>query len=85
VQGNAAFQGFPQDLFLFLQALAAGFYVHLANDGIFFGGGVWLPPAPVPRYNITPAGRHCMCRSKHAVICRCSALERKSHHSERFV
>jgi hypothetical protein len=58
VQGNAAFQGFPQDLFLFLQALAAGFYVHLANDGIFFGGGVWLPPAPVPRYNITPAGRH---------------------------
>jgi uncharacterized protein (TIGR02453 family) len=28
-------------------AHAAGFYVHLANDGIFFGGGVWMPPPPV--------------------------------------
>lgn len=28
-------------------AHAAGFYVHLASDVIFFGGGVWMPPAPV--------------------------------------
>ena len=28
-------------------AHAAGFYVHITHDAIFFGGGVWLPPAPV--------------------------------------
>ncbi len=28
-------------------AHAPGFYVHLANDGIFFGGGVWMPPNDV--------------------------------------
>jgi len=28
-------------------AHAPGFYVHIANDGIFFGGGVWLPPYEV--------------------------------------
>ena len=28
-------------------AHAPGFYVHIANDGIFFGGGVWLPPNDV--------------------------------------
>lgn len=28
-------------------AHAAGFYVHLANDQIFFGGGVWVPPNDV--------------------------------------
>ncbi len=28
-------------------AHAAGFYVHLANDRIFFGGGVWAPPNDV--------------------------------------
>lgn len=28
-------------------AHAPGFYVHIANDGIFFGGGVWLPPNAV--------------------------------------
>ena len=28
-------------------AHAAGFYVHLANDHIFFGGGVWMPPNDV--------------------------------------
>jgi uncharacterized protein (TIGR02453 family) len=28
-------------------AHAAGFYVHLANDQIFFGGGVWTPPNDV--------------------------------------
>ncbi|MCZ6912269.1 MAG: DUF2461 domain-containing protein [Proteobacteria bacterium] len=28
-------------------AHAAGFYVHLANDQIFFGGGVWAPPNDV--------------------------------------
>ncbi len=27
-------------------AHAPGFYVHLANDGLFFGGGVWQPPGP---------------------------------------
>jgi uncharacterized protein (TIGR02453 family) len=27
-------------------AHAPGFYVHLAADGLYFGGGVWLPPAP---------------------------------------
>ncbi|MCW8871540.1 MAG: DUF2461 domain-containing protein [Xanthomonadales bacterium] len=27
-------------------AHAPGFYVHLAADGLFFGGGVWLPPNP---------------------------------------
>ena len=29
--------------------------------------------------------RSCMCHSRPAVICRCSALERKSLHPERFV
>ena len=28
-------------------AHAPGFYVHLAAEGVFFGGGVWLPPNPV--------------------------------------
>ena len=28
-------------------AHAPGFYVHLATDELFFGGGVWLPPNPV--------------------------------------
>jgi len=28
-------------------AHAAGFYVHIANDEIFFGGGVWTPPNTV--------------------------------------
>jgi uncharacterized protein (TIGR02453 family) len=28
-------------------AHAAGFYVHLANEQIFFGGGVWTPPNDV--------------------------------------
>ena len=23
-----------------------GFYVHLATDGLFFGGGIWQPPGP---------------------------------------
>jgi len=27
-------------------AHAPGYYVHLANDGLFFGGGIWAPPAP---------------------------------------
>jgi uncharacterized protein (TIGR02453 family) len=27
-------------------AHAPGFYVHLARDGLFFGGGVWQPPGP---------------------------------------
>ncbi|MEZ5891997.1 MAG: DUF2461 domain-containing protein [Parvularculaceae bacterium] len=27
-------------------AHAPGFYVHLAPDEIFYGGGMWLPPAP---------------------------------------
>jgi uncharacterized protein (TIGR02453 family) len=27
-------------------AHAPGFYVHLAGDGLYFGGGVWLPPNP---------------------------------------
>lgn len=27
-------------------AHAPGFYVHLATDGLYFGGGVWTPPAP---------------------------------------
>jgi len=27
-------------------AHAPGFYVHLDSDEIFFGGGIWLPPAP---------------------------------------
>ena len=28
-------------------AHAPGFYVHLDGEGVFFGGGVWLPPNPV--------------------------------------
>jgi len=28
-------------------AHAPGFYVHLEPDRVFFGGGLWLPPAPV--------------------------------------
>ena len=28
-------------------AHAPGFYVHLDSEGLFFGGGVWLPPNPV--------------------------------------
>lgn len=28
-------------------AHAPGFYVHLAPDEIFFGGGIWAPPTPV--------------------------------------
>jgi len=28
-------------------AHAPGFYLHLDPDGLFFGGGVWKPPAPV--------------------------------------
>jgi uncharacterized protein (TIGR02453 family) len=27
-------------------AHAPGFYVHLAADGLFFGGGIWTPPSP---------------------------------------
>lgn len=27
-------------------AHAPGFYVHLAPDGLYFGGGVWRPPSP---------------------------------------
>ena len=27
-------------------AHAPGFYVHLAGDGLFFGGGIWTPPSP---------------------------------------
>jgi uncharacterized protein (TIGR02453 family) len=27
-------------------AQAPGFYVHIAPDEVFFGGGVWLPPPP---------------------------------------
>jgi len=27
-------------------AHAPGFYVHLVRDGLFFGGGIWQPPAP---------------------------------------
>jgi uncharacterized protein (TIGR02453 family) len=27
-------------------AHAPGFYVHLATEGLFFGGGVWTPPSP---------------------------------------
>jgi len=27
-------------------AHAPGFYVHVAGDGLYFGGGVWLPPNP---------------------------------------
>ena len=27
-------------------AHAPGFYVHLAPEGLFFGGGIWLPPNP---------------------------------------
>ncbi|HLF30095.1 MAG TPA: DUF2461 domain-containing protein [Xanthomonadales bacterium] len=27
-------------------AHAPGFYVHLAADGLFFGGGIWQPPGP---------------------------------------
>jgi uncharacterized protein (TIGR02453 family) len=27
-------------------AHAPGFYVHLARDGLYFGGGIWLPPNP---------------------------------------
>ncbi|MCY4207790.1 MAG: DUF2461 domain-containing protein [Roseovarius sp.] len=28
-------------------AHAPGFYVHLAPDEVFFGGGIWAPPTPV--------------------------------------
>lgn len=28
-------------------AHAPGFYVHLDGEGLFFGGGVWMPPNPV--------------------------------------
>ena len=28
-------------------AHAPGFYVHLDGEGVFFGGGVWMPPNPV--------------------------------------
>ncbi len=28
-------------------AHAPGFYVHLAREGLFFGGGIWQPPNPV--------------------------------------
>ncbi|NQZ32375.1 MAG: DUF2461 domain-containing protein [Oceanospirillaceae bacterium] len=28
-------------------AHAPGFYVHIADDEIFFGGGIWSPPTPV--------------------------------------
>ena len=27
-------------------AHAPGYYVHLASDGLFYGGGVWTPPGP---------------------------------------
>ena len=27
-------------------AHAPGFYVHLDREGLFFGGGIWLPPGP---------------------------------------
>jgi uncharacterized protein (TIGR02453 family) len=27
-------------------AHAPGFYVHIAPDEVFFGGGIWMPPAP---------------------------------------
>jgi uncharacterized protein (TIGR02453 family) len=27
-------------------AHAPGFYVHIEEDQVFFGGGIWLPPAP---------------------------------------
>jgi uncharacterized protein (TIGR02453 family) len=27
-------------------AHAPGFYVHLATDGLFYGGGIWQPPGP---------------------------------------
>jgi len=27
-------------------AHAPGFYVHLAGEGVFFGGGIWNPPGP---------------------------------------
>jgi uncharacterized protein (TIGR02453 family) len=27
-------------------AHAPGFYIHLATDGLFYGGGIWNPPAP---------------------------------------
>jgi uncharacterized protein (TIGR02453 family) len=27
-------------------AHAPGFYVHLATDGLFYGGGIWAPPSP---------------------------------------
>jgi uncharacterized protein (TIGR02453 family) len=27
-------------------AHAPGFYLHLAGDGLFFGGGIWQPPGP---------------------------------------
>jgi uncharacterized protein (TIGR02453 family) len=27
-------------------AHAPGYYVHLDNDGLFFGGGIWAPPNP---------------------------------------
>ncbi|MEM7197930.1 MAG: TIGR02453 family protein, partial [Pseudomonadota bacterium] len=28
-------------------AHAPGFYVHIASNEIFFGGGIWMPPTPV--------------------------------------
>jgi uncharacterized protein (TIGR02453 family) len=27
-------------------AHAPGYYLHLAGDGLFFGGGIWTPPSP---------------------------------------
>ena len=27
-------------------AHAPGFYVHLATDEVFYGGGIWMPPSP---------------------------------------
>jgi len=27
-------------------AHAPGFYVHIATDGLYFGGGIWTPPSP---------------------------------------
>ena len=30
-------------------AHAPGFYVHVAPDEVFFGGGIWMPPGPVLR------------------------------------
>ncbi|MFT6557993.1 DUF2461 domain-containing protein [Sneathiella sp.] len=27
-------------------AHAPGFYIHLADDGVHYGGGIWMPPSP---------------------------------------